>query len=533
MAKRAVLYLRVSSREQVDNFSLENQESICKDYCRKNDYQVVKVFIEPGESAKTDDRPRFQEMLLFCRKKENNINMVVFYHSSRFSRDTKDFLIIQADLARYGINLDSVTEPLIKEISPEATLYTQIVSSFNEYENSNKARNTVNGMRRRFIEGYSLNNPPLGYVLAQKTGERSIAVRDKTWWPIIKSMWERIPAEKLGIMAVLRELNKYQLRKFTKSSVSHLFHNPFYYGMMKSVKFRLEVMGQHEPMISKDLYYQAQAILDGKEPTNKIKGHYRDDFLLRGFLVCPECGHQMTSCWSKGQRARFPYYLCSTRGKHTVKSYPRDLVENQFRELLRNLQPTAKYWTYYRERILETYQARNQVILETQDKIKTDLHQIEGMLDVLKEKHLKGIYNDSDFMEMRDSLETRLMAKKNLIADKSITIEELKVKTAWFGGFLTNLEKVFTAATPEVRQLVGCSIFPEGLNFKDGEFRTPKMASAFELKDVFADSQSNQAPLEGIEPPNLSLRTRQLYPLSYRGKSTSHCANGQALLLIL
>jgi len=46
IAKKVVLYLRVSSQEQVDNSSLETQERGCGDYALRNGYEVDRVFIE-------------------------------------------------------------------------------------------------------------------------------------------------------------------------------------------------------------------------------------------------------------------------------------------------------------------------------------------------------------------------------------------------------------------------------------------------------------------------------------------------------
>jgi len=51
--KRAVIYLRVSSEEQVENYSLNTQEDICRKEADKRGYQIVDVFSEEGKSAKT------------------------------------------------------------------------------------------------------------------------------------------------------------------------------------------------------------------------------------------------------------------------------------------------------------------------------------------------------------------------------------------------------------------------------------------------------------------------------------------------
>ena len=53
---RAVIYCRVSTKEQAQNLSLPTQLRACRDYCEREGYEVAKVFIDAGESAKTIDR---------------------------------------------------------------------------------------------------------------------------------------------------------------------------------------------------------------------------------------------------------------------------------------------------------------------------------------------------------------------------------------------------------------------------------------------------------------------------------------------
>jgi len=62
----AVIYCRVSTKEQVDNFSLSNNEKACRQICSRNGLDVDHVFIEEGESAKTTNKTQLQEMLTYC-----------------------------------------------------------------------------------------------------------------------------------------------------------------------------------------------------------------------------------------------------------------------------------------------------------------------------------------------------------------------------------------------------------------------------------------------------------------------------------
>src|SRR3989344_5810779 len=86
--KNDVHYVRVSSKEQVTNFSLDSQEKVCGEFSKRNGYEVLKVFREEGESAKTTDRTKLQEMIRFCEVNKKQISRIIFYNVSRMSRVT-------------------------------------------------------------------------------------------------------------------------------------------------------------------------------------------------------------------------------------------------------------------------------------------------------------------------------------------------------------------------------------------------------------------------------------------------------------
>ena len=195
-------------------------------------------------------------------------------------------------------------------------------------------------------------------------------------------------------------------------------------------------------MITKDLYYQVQAVLAGNNKTTQPKAHFREDFKLRGILVCPECGRKLSSGWSKGKRQHFAYYQCSGRS-HKVKNIPRDLIENKFLELLKSLEPTKEYMDLRINLMLEKYEGKNKVILDTKKRVQKDLAKLEKMLSTLKEKHLSKVYSDTEFVPLKDDLETRIMAKRSLLAEKSINVDEIKLLTNWIKAFFTHLEKIF------------------------------------------------------------------------------------------
>lgn len=110
MAHRAVVYTRVSTKEQVNNLSLDTQRQRCIAYCGQMDYEVVKVFTDGGESAKSVNRTALQQMLSFVNERKNMISFLVVHDLSRFSRNMEDLGTTIVSFASAGIGLRSVTE---------------------------------------------------------------------------------------------------------------------------------------------------------------------------------------------------------------------------------------------------------------------------------------------------------------------------------------------------------------------------------------------------------------------------------------
>ena len=76
---RAVIYCSVSTKDQVQNLSLETQQRTCREFCSRQDWAVDRVFVEQGESAKTANRTELKNLLAYCREHKGRVHCVVVY----------------------------------------------------------------------------------------------------------------------------------------------------------------------------------------------------------------------------------------------------------------------------------------------------------------------------------------------------------------------------------------------------------------------------------------------------------------------
>jgi len=86
----AVIYVRASTKGQMENLSLPTQLRACEEYCRRQGYEVLERFHEEGESAKTTDRSQLQNLLTYCRLNKGRVHFVVVFNLTRFARDKCD-----------------------------------------------------------------------------------------------------------------------------------------------------------------------------------------------------------------------------------------------------------------------------------------------------------------------------------------------------------------------------------------------------------------------------------------------------------
>ncbi len=164
LENRAVLYVRVSTDDQANGpFNLRNQEQRCHDYCKQMGWQVVKVFIDRGESARSADRPEFQEMLSFCKAHRLDISCVIVQDLSRFARNIQDQAQTMADLLAIGILVRSANETNIDETA-SGKLAASILGSFNEYFSNSLSEKMKQRTRDAVAAGRFPWKAPIGYL---------------------------------------------------------------------------------------------------------------------------------------------------------------------------------------------------------------------------------------------------------------------------------------------------------------------------------------------------------------------------------
>ncbi len=165
---RAALYARVSTGRQAErDLSIPDQVRQLEDYCRSKGWVIYKIFMEAGASARDENRPVFQEMLVEAKSKEHPFDVLVTLTTSRFFRDVEGARFYKGKLAKLGVKVVAVNQE-VNDDHPSGTLMEIIYEAFDQYESQMNGFHTLRAMKENARQGYyNGSRPKFGFKVVE------------------------------------------------------------------------------------------------------------------------------------------------------------------------------------------------------------------------------------------------------------------------------------------------------------------------------------------------------------------------------
>jgi site-specific DNA recombinase len=158
---RYAAYIRISSEEQVGNFSVDAQRRAIEAWVKVHDGKLTKLYVDEAQSGRTSDRPEFLKMRRDA--KYGKFDAIVVHKFDRFARNRTDALAIKSLLRHeYGIKVFSVSEPSEDSDGAIGALIEGIMESVADWYSRNLAHEVIKGKRERAMQGYHNNQAPFG-----------------------------------------------------------------------------------------------------------------------------------------------------------------------------------------------------------------------------------------------------------------------------------------------------------------------------------------------------------------------------------
>src|SRR6516162_3943350 len=345
---RAALYMRVSTGRQAEHdLSIPDQRQQLQSWCRRHGYAMTAEFVEAG-TATDDRRPGFQQMIERACDGENAFDVIVVHSYSRFFREAFEQEFYLRKLAKHGVRVVSITQPVGDESEPVHAMMRKVIALFDEYQSRENAKHVIRSMKENARQGFwNGATAPLGYRLveAEKRGtkiKKRLAV-DPVEAECVRLIYKLYlygdgTSGALGVKEVVKWLNHngYRTRRgehFGVAAVHKILTNTVYIGewrfyvtssRTRQRKPEEEVVKIAVPaIIDPDVFEQIQTQLRARSPRVVAPRVTTGPILLTGLAVCATRAGAMTlRTGTSSTGAVHRYYTCSTcarKGKSACK----------------------------------------------------------------------------------------------------------------------------------------------------------------------------------------------------------------------
>ncbi|WP_422364695.1 recombinase family protein [Pyruvatibacter mobilis] len=510
--KKAVIYCRVSSTKQkIEGSGLESQEHRCRQYADLHGYDVEAVF--PDDASGGGDfinRPGMVALLSYLDAQPGKNYVVIFDDLKRFARDTEFHIKLRREFHKRGARIECLNFKL--DDSPEGKFVETIFAAQGELEREQNRRQVIQKMKARIEKGYWVFQAPIGYRYVSGRGHGKVLARDE---PVASILAEALEGYACGHLQSQAEVKRFleERPEFPKDTptgeirwqrIQRYLTQIIYAGFIEAPKWDVSLRrGHHEPLISLESFEKIQERLNGraKAPARK---DINEDFPLRGFVLCDDCGNPMTSCWSKGRNKHYPYYLCDTRGcASNRKSIPRDRIEDGFAEILQSLQPTRQLFTLAKGMFIDAWNMWLSEAHRSKDEITHQLHNADKQIGTLLERVLEA--DNAAVIKAYEAKIAKLEREKLFLSGKAAAIIPPKGRQGEFIEpalrFLANPWNLYENGNLLFKRTVLRLAFAEPLRYslKSG-YRTAKTTLPFKLLADISTLKSEMVSPTGFEP---------------------------------
>ena len=339
---RCGIYVRVSTDDQMDNgYSIDSQLRMIKEYCEKNEYDIVDVYNDAGHSGKDLMRPEIQRLLKDIKSKK--IDKLVAIKVDRLTRNNYDGFWLLNYCEEHDVKIELMLEPYdVSTANGEMIFWMNLV--FGQRERKEIGARTKRAMEEMALEHIHPSKAPYGYIRNKETGHLEVEPIEAE---VVKEIFELCKQgnSTRGIATIMKDNNAYLKQgKWKSDRVYKILTNSIYIGIFEYGKYKrksqdiLRVENYCEPIIDEVTWNATRNVL----VKNKHSNYGEYIHLFSGLVKCPICGEIMSSSESfkyPNGKQKVYYHLrcknhnCSGFGLH----YNTEKIETKLKQVLEEL----------------------------------------------------------------------------------------------------------------------------------------------------------------------------------------------------
>lgn len=303
--KLVCAYARVSNDKDSMLHSLSAQVQYYKEYISSNDdWLFVKVYYDEGISGTKEDRPAFMQMVEDA--KEGKIDLIITKSISRFARNTLTLLETVRELKSHNVDV-YFEEQRIHSISSDGELMLTILASYAQEEARSVSENMKWRIKKDFEQGVIWGSKDqLGYRIVDR---KLVLVPDEV--ELVRKIYN-LYLEGYGVQSIAKRLNQ----DGDKSINGNSWHKSMILLVLKNINYTGDLLLQktfresyltkkkhynkgeqnqylveddHEPIISKEMFYEVQRTLTERAKRFKTSNKPNNINLFTGLIRCGIC----------------------------------------------------------------------------------------------------------------------------------------------------------------------------------------------------------------------------------------------------
>lgn len=489
----AIIYTRVSTKNQAEEgYSLAGQEKDCKVFAEMNGYNVSKVFVEKGESAKTQDRTELQNLMKFCVANKKDIDAIIIWKIDRLTRDIKDFYSLQEFFTKLNIkvlfaqenNGDSATDKLTRNL----------MGVLAQFENDQKAERVTAGMKQAFLTGHWMWRAPIGYIMNNGNIEP-----DPKTAPHVQKIFKLFATGMYQQVQIIKIMADDGL-KLNSNMLCRMLKNPLYNGYMYKKEWSEEpIRGIFEPLISEAEFQKVQDIINGRKPIISAYKRNNPEYPLRQFITCPNCNKPLTGSKSKGRGKRYSYYHCYNCKKCYIR---KDELENAFVDYLNFIKPERDLLNLFEATVKDVYNEKLSQRLNSQKRIQDKLIELKNKKSKLIDFRLDGTISEEDYKFKTEQLAEEMQEYEFRLREIEEVHDDLTKCLKYVCKAIGNIDTIWLNGDLDLKQRLQRLIFPKGLMYHSNNFRTAEISSLFKIIGTLSVPSYNMVLPGEFESPS-------------------------------
>lgn len=434
------IYLRVSHVDSLDGYSLEAQEEACRVYLAARGWHLAcDPFVDRAVSGQKLGREAMQRMLAYVS--EQRIGAVLVFELDRAFRNLRDQLNTHHDLQAARVRLISVLDD-VDTGTPEGMLHFQMKGMISEYQAKQTGRKTKISLAIKAQRGEWVGFVPTGY---DRIDGKLVPNVDAA---IVKLVFAWYATGVQSYADIAERLNDaghrtVQGQPFKRESIQAILDHKAYIGIVCNSSGK-EYAGQHEPLIERALWEQAQAARAARSVVKPGRVQKDRGGWLGGYVWCADCGRRVWHM-TGGSGGLRRYYRCSGRDARLCGA-PLAHAEQVEQDMLAYLGALTLPADLH-QAVLDAVADRD---CQEQRPAPVDTAAIQARLRRLARTYEDGLKLEAEYTRERDMLQAQLVEAPPVTARADLTAA---------AALLTNLPTLLAGARPRERQAVVHALF--------------------------------------------------------------------------